>query len=131
MWLIDWLICRNPQARWCALGPSLSMSIVVKNVWLIDGWIVIIKCVVWLINWLYVYLGKIVCTGAKTEHVHCCENVLNVIDYCITLFRWSLAIQNLIRHFLIWSYYQICWICFFSFYFYKFFWTYLIFSFCS
>ena len=82
-WLIDWLICRNPQARWCALGPSLSMSIVVKNVWLIDGWIVIIKCVVWLINWLYVYLGKIVCTGAKTEHVHCCENVLNVIDWWI------------------------------------------------
>ncbi len=56
--------------------------------------------------------------------------VFNLIDYPITIFWWRLAIKNLIRRFLIWSYSHICWIGFFSFYFYKYFLNYWIFSFC-
>ena len=61
-----------------------------------------------------------------------CKNifVFNLIIYPFAIFWWSLAIQNLIWHFLIWSYSHICWISFFSFYFYKYFWTYFILSSC-
>jgi hypothetical protein len=55
--------------------------------------------------------------------------LFNLIIYPVTIFWWSLVIQNLIWHFLIWSNSHIRWIFLFSFNFYKYFWTYLIFFF--